>query len=152
MYLDPYEPTNKLVMVGCLTDTGNEYLYNMDMDGEAYVGVQELLDQATILIGHNIAYDLMWLWECGFKYEGPVFDTMLTEYILQRGIKEPLHLKDCALRYDLDTKKEDTLKEYFAKGYATDEIPRHELSQYLSADLNATQQLSDEQNLSLIHI
>ena len=149
MYLDPYESTNKLVMVGCLTDTGNEYLYNMDMDGEAYVGVQELLDQATILIGHNIAYDLMWLWECGFKYEGPVFDTMLTEYILQRGIKEPLHLKDCALRYDLDTKKEDTLKEYFAKGYATDEIPRHELSQYLSADLNATQQLSDEQNRKL---
>ena len=145
MHLDPYEPTNKLVMVGCLTDTGNEYLYNMDMDGEAYVGVQELLDQATILIGHNIAYDLMWLWECGFKYEGPVFDTMLTEYILQRGLKEPLHLKDCAERYDLETKKEDTLKEYFAKGYATDEIPRAELRQYLSADLHATQQLSDRQ-------
>ena len=70
---------------------------------------------------------------------------MLTEYILQRGIKEPLHLKDCALRYDLETKKEDTLKEYFAKGYATDEIPRGELSQYLSADLHATQQLADKQ-------
>ena len=55
MYLDPYESTNKLVMVGCLTDTGNEYLYNMDMDGEAHVGVQELLDQATILIGHNLS-------------------------------------------------------------------------------------------------
>ena len=87
----------------------------------------------------------MWLWECGFKYEGPVFDTMLTEYILQRGLKEPLHLKDCAERYDLETKKEDTLKEYFAKGYATDEIPRVELRQYLSADLHATQQLSDRQ-------
>ena len=149
MHLDPFEPTNKLVMVGCLTDTGKEYLYSMDTDENefvgAFAGVQELLDQATILIGHNIAYDLMWLWECGFKYEGPVFDTMLAEYILQRGIKEPLHLKDCAERYDLATKKEDTLKQYFAKGYATDEIPRDELSQYLSADLHATQQLSDAQ-------
>ena len=27
MHLDPYEPTNKLVMVGCLTDIGNEYLF-----------------------------------------------------------------------------------------------------------------------------
>ena len=145
MHLDPYEPTNKLVMVGCLTDIGNEYLFNMDSGGTQHIDIQDLLDRATILIGHNIAYDLMWLWECGFKYEGPVFDTMLTEYILQRGLKEPLHLKDCAERYDLETKKEDTLKEYFAKGYATDEIPRAELRQYLSADLHATQQLSDRQ-------
>jgi DNA polymerase I-like protein with 3'-5' exonuclease and polymerase domains len=145
MHLDPFEPDNKLVMVGCLTDQGNEYLYSMDRDGTPHVEIQELLDQATILIGHNIAYDLMWLWESGFRYDGPVYCTMLSEYILQRGLKEPLHLKDCAERYDLETKKEDTLKQYFAKGYATDEIPRDELSQYLSADLHATQQLCDAQ-------
>ena len=138
LHLDPFEPNNRLVMVGCLTDQGKEHLFRDKFDG-----VQELLDQATILIGHNIAYDLMWIWECGFKYDGPVFDTMLGEYILQRGIKEPLHLKDCAIRYDLDTKKEDTLKDYFAKGYNTDEIPAEELSYYLSADLHATQQLAD---------
>ena len=138
LHLDPFEPKNRLVMVGCLTDQGKEYLFRDNFDG-----VQELLDQATILIGHNIAYDLMWIWECGFKYDGPVFDTMLGEYILQRGLKEPLHLRDCAIRYDLDTKKEDTLKNYFAKGYNTDEIPADELSYYLSADLHATQQLAD---------
>ena len=145
LHLDPFEPDNKLVMVGCLTDQGNEYLYNMDRGGTSHVEIQELLDQATILIGHNIAYDLMWLWESGFRYDGPVYCTMLTEYILQRGLKEPLHLKDCAERYDLETKKQDTLKQYFAKGYATDEIPRDELSEYLSADLRATQQLCDAQ-------
>tara|TARA_E500000318_G_scaffold12135_1_gene10993 strand:+ start:3295 stop:5322 length:2028 start_codon:yes stop_codon:yes gene_type:complete len=145
MHLDPFEPNNKLVMVGCLDDQGNEYLFNMDRANNYDVTIQELLDRATILIGHNIAYDLMWLWESGFKYDGPIFCTMLTEYVLQRGIKKPLHLKDCAERYDLPTKKEDTLKNYFAKGYATDEIPREELSSYLSADLHATQQLSDKQ-------
>ena len=147
MHLDPFEPSNKLVMVGCLDDRGNEYLFNMDgtYQNNYDVTIQELLDQATILIGHNIAYDLMWLWESGFKYDGPIFCTMLTEYVLQRGIKEPLHLKDCAERYNLETKKEDTLKNYFAQGFATDEIPRAELSSYLSADLHATQQLSDKQ-------
>jgi len=138
MHLDPFEPTNRLVMVGCLTDSGEEYLYRDKFDG-----VQELLDQATVLIGHNISYDLMWLWECGFKYDGPVFDTMLAEYITQRGIKQPLSLEACAMRYDLDTKKQDTLKEYFKKDMGVDEIPPEELSEYLSADLHATQQLSD---------
>ncbi len=145
MHLDPFESTNKLVMVGCRTDQGVEYLYDMENDGQASVGIQELLDATTILIGHNIAYDLMWLWESGFRYDGPVFDTMLAEYILQRGIKQPLSLEACAERHDLATKKQDTLKQYFAKDMGVDEIPRAELSQYLSADLRATQQLCDMQ-------
>ena len=139
MHLDPFESTNKLVMVGCLTDTGKEYLFRDD-----FTGVQELIDEATILIGHNIVHDLMWLWECGFKYDGAVFDTMLGEYVLQRGNKQPLSLEACAERYELETQKQDTLKEYFKKGVGVDEIPADELSSYLSADLHATQQLSDE--------
>ena len=43
---------------------------------------------------------------------------MLAEYVLQRGIKEPLSLEACAERYELDT-KQDTLKEYFKKGFST---------------------------------
>ncbi len=142
LHLDPFEPTNKLVLVGCLEDNGQEHLFNMDVPDGIYL--QEVLDRATILIGHNIAYDLMWLWECGFKYDGAVFDTMLAEYIIQRGIKEPLSLEACAERYELDTQKKDTLKHYFAQGIGVDGIPRDELKEYLSADLKATQELSDK--------
>ena len=106
--------------------------------------VQWYLDQATVLICHNVAHDLLWLWESGFKYDGAVFDTMLVEYVLQRGLKEPLSLEACAERYELDTKKQDTLKEYFKKGYSTRDIPYNELCEYLSADLHATQQLADK--------
>ena len=141
LHLDPFEPTNKLVMVGILDDYGNEYLYDIE---DGVIGIQELLDSATVLIGHNIAYDLMWLWECGFKYDGVVFDTMLAEYVIQRGVKEPLSLEACAERHELATQKKDTLKEYFAKGMGVDEIPRQELSEYLSADLKATQELSNK--------
>ena len=135
LHLDPFETNNKLVMVGCLTDNGKEYLYRDNFDG-----VQELLDQATVLIGHNIVHDLMWLWECGFKYDGPIFDTMLGEYILQRGLKEPLSLEACAERYNLDTKKQDTMKEYFKNKVPVDEIPKQELYDYLSADLKETKE------------
>lgn len=138
LHLDPFEPDNRLVMVGCLTDKGEECLFRDNFDG-----VQELLDQATILIGHNIVHDLLWLWECGLKYDGPVFDTMLVEYVLQRGNKQPLSLEACANRYDLETKKQDTMKEYFKNKTPIDEIPKQELSDYLSADLKATQELAD---------
>jgi len=149
LHLDPFEPDNSLTMVGLLTDTGEETIVTFDHnDVEAtpygYKIVQDALDKATILIAHNAAYDLMWVWESGFKYDGPVFDTMLGEYVLQRGIKEPLSLEACAERYELDTKKQSTLKEYYKKGYSTRTIPHDELCMYLSADLHATQQLCDK--------
>ena len=148
-HLDPFEPDNRLIMVGILDDHNNFSLFNMDKEEDNHKQIQNLLDKATVLIGHNISYDLVWLWECGFKYNGPVFDTMLTEYVLQRGLKEPLSLEACAKRHNLDTKKQDTLKEYFAKGMNVDEIPREELTEYLISDLKATQELSNNQNIKL---
>ncbi len=149
MHLDPFEAGNSLTMVGVLTDQGDERLFPFDHEDhesqhDYSERVQWFLDEATVLICHNAAHDLLWLWESGFKYDGPVFDTMLAEYVLQRGIKEPLSLEACAERYDLDTKKQDTLKEYFKRGYSTRTIPLDELSEYLSADLHATQQLADK--------
>ena len=148
LHLDPFEPENTLVMVGMLTDQGEEFSITFDHSEcePSYNGhkiVQEQLDKATVLIMHNAAHDLLWLWESGFKYDGPVFDTMLAEYVLQRGQKQPLSLEACAERYELDTQKQDTLKEYFKQGYSVRDIPHDELSHYLSADLHATQQLSD---------
>ena len=149
MHLDPFEPNNSLTMVGVLTDQGVEQHFPFDHEEHLskrnyFDQVQWYLDNATVLICHNVAHDLLWLWESGFKYDGAVFDTMLVDYVLQRGIKEPLSLEACANRYDLATKKQDTLKEYFKKGYSTKDIPLDELAEYLSADLHATQQLADK--------
>jgi len=148
IHLDPFESTNTLVMVGMLDDLGNKNLVTFDhseqsptTDGQRIV--QNNLDAAHLLIMHNAAHDLLWLWESGFTYNGEVFDTMLGEYILQRGQKQPLSLEACAERYNLDTKKQDTLKEYFSKGTSVRDIPHAELSEYLSHDLHATQQLYD---------
>jgi DNA polymerase I-like protein with 3'-5' exonuclease and polymerase domains len=154
MHLDPFEPENSLTMVGMLSDTGEERIVTFDhSEVEPEVNghwvVQSWLDKATVLIMHNAAHDLLWLWESGFHYDGPVFDTMLAAYVLQRGQKEPLSLEACAERFELDTRKQDTLKEYFAKGYSTRDIPHEELCEYLIADLHATQQLSDKLMYSL---
>ena len=146
MHLDPFEPDNTLVMVGMLDDHSNETIVTFDhseqqptTDGRKIV--QDALDATHLLVAHNAPHDLLWLWESGFTYDGNVYDTMLGEYVLQRGQKQPLSLEACAERYELDTQKQDTLKEYFKNGYSTRDIPHDELAEYLSHDLHATQQL-----------
>ena len=146
IHMDPFEADNKLVMVGILTDKGNEYLFRTDTDEQTVwvEKIQSLLDSATMLIGHNIVHDLMWLWESNFTYDGEIFDTMLGEYILQRGQQQPLSLEACAERYNPETKKQSTMKEYFKNGTLMSEVPPKELAEYLSADLHATQELYNE--------
>jgi len=155
LHLDPFEKENSLVMVGILTDQGDETIVSFDHaecsspDQESFDLVQMLLDEATVLIAHNAAHDLAWMWESGFKYDGPVFDTMLVEYVIQRGQKQPLSLEACAERYELEVQKQDTLKKYMADGVSIRDIPYNELCDYLAADLHATQQLADKLNLYL---
>jgi DNA polymerase I-like protein with 3'-5' exonuclease and polymerase domains len=146
-HLDPFEPDNTLVMVGI------KPLHGIDMPCEIYTfdhsqsaptengrnQVQKWLDAADMLIGHNITHDLVWLWESGFTYNGPVFDTMLAEYILLRGQSMPLNLGAVAERYACEIKKQDTLSNYFKQGYSTRDIPHSELSDYLRHDLGATE-------------
>ena len=142
---DPYEQGNYLVQVGVkfvrtderaiLNFQHNEYT---DRTGKNSVLLQAYLDATTLLIGHNLQHDLPWLWESGFTYDGAIYDTMLGEYILQRGQKQPLSLEACAERRDLAHRKGDTLKKYYKEGYNTNEIPLAELSEYLDGDLDTT--------------
>ena len=106
-----------------------------------------MLNECTLLVGHNLAHDLPWLWESGFKYDGKVFDTMLCEYVFQRGQKESLNPEDVATRYDLAFNKQDTLKDYLKKGYSVRDIPLAELDEYLRYDLLTTRALYVQQTI-----
>ena len=71
-----------------------------------------------------------------------------------------MSLEACAERYKLPYKKQDTLKEYFKKGYNTKDIPHAELSEYLDADIFVTRALflaldkryKDQENHSLCNV
>ena len=148
IYNDPYEEDNTLTEVGVLClDTGDKRLLPFDhkeateRDKNNSCVLQRMLNTTTLLIGHNLQYDLAWLWCNGFKYDGEIYDTMLAEYLLMRGQKQPLSLEQCALRRGLKYQKDDTLKTYYKKGYNTNEIPLDELSHYLDLDLLTTGEL-----------
>jgi DNA polymerase I-like protein with 3'-5' exonuclease and polymerase domains len=156
LHLDPYEPTNSLVMIGIQVEGEEPKHYTFDhieydckyeYHKKDCDEIQDILSKTTLLIGHNINHDLLWIWETGFKYDGAVWDTMLAEYVLQRGQKQPLSLEAVAERRDLPVKKQDTLKNYMKQGMAINAIPYEELKEYLYADLQTTFALYYEQNL-----
>jgi len=149
LHLDPYEEGNFLVQVGMQNADNKDETFIVNIDhveakdtnGSGRKLTQDILDMTTLLIMHNAQHDLMWLWECGFKYEGDVYDTMLAEYVLLRGQKDTLSLDGCAQRRKLSSQKDDTLKRYFKEGYNTNEIPLDELTHYLNDDLDTTREL-----------
>jgi hypothetical protein len=71
----PFHKDNKLVSVQYATG-GDEpvfkWFYHQDMDVDPRVNhaaVQNTLHNTKLLVGHNIKFDLMWLWEESFAKE-----------------------------------------------------------------------------------
>lgn len=145
----PYLAENSLVSVGYRSRTDLDYHFfchpeNTQDPAVAKQKLQDVLDRTTMLVGHNIKFDLQWLWECGFKYEGRIYDTMNFEYLKQKGNKGPLSLADIAERRNLPAKG-DILKKYFKEGKNTTDVPLEELEEYGRSDVDITWALFWEQ-------
>ena len=149
IFNDPFEPTNTLTQVGMVNADNHEELHTVTLDhneakdtsGAGRALIQSVLDMTTLLIMHNARHDLMWLWESGFTYDGPIYDTMLAEYLLLRGQKDAISLSACAIRRNLAEQKEDYLSTCIKKGINTNETDLSKLSLYLRADLLTTSEL-----------
>ena len=139
----PFNPKNILVSVGI----NDEYYFTNHserVDEGCYHKIQKILDETKILIGHNIKFDLSWLLEAGFKYEGNVYDTMIAEYVLNRGIRKSLTLQMCCQRRKLGA-KDDAVKEYMDRGVSFENIPADIVEEYGKIDVAITRKLFDSQ-------
>ena len=142
----PFQKDNQLVSVG-INDEYYCMYHKTHTDfhlAKNYKAVQEILDKTTLLIGHNLKFDLAWLYECGFKYEGRVYDTMIAEYILLRGLKKKLSLKESCRRRRI-TQKLDIIDTYINQGIGFDSIPWAIVEKYGRQDIIATRALFDDQ-------
>ena len=108
--------------------------------------VQSMLDKTTLLVGHNIKFDLIWLWESGFKYDGKVYDTMIGEYIMNRGLKAPIGLKHSCEKRGV-VQKSDLMEKYLENDVSFENVPMFELDEYGRFDIKATRSLFDAQML-----
>jgi DNA polymerase I-like protein with 3'-5' exonuclease and polymerase domains len=139
----PFHEDNILVSVGI-----NEQYYFTNhserIDKGCYKKIQDTLDKTTLLVGHNIKFDLMWLLEAGFKYTGRVYDTMLGEYILNRGIRKSLTLEMSCRRRKIGS-KDDRIKEFMDRGVSFENIPADIVEEYGKIDVEITRKLFDSQ-------
>ena len=140
----PHNSNNSLVSVGVLDIDTQEIdyvrLFHNDMPGEPdkFSDVKKKIEAADLLIGHNIKYDLQWLWSVGVDYHGDIYDTMIGEYLLSRGKRMSLSLKNTCERRELDSQKSDITKEYWDQGIGYEAMPWEIVRTYGIADIQAT--------------
>ena len=143
----PFHEDNILVSVGLNSYWGDEYYFTNHserIDEGCFHKIQETLDKTTLLVGHNIKFDLMWLLEAGFKYSGRVYDTMLGEYILNKGIRKSLTLEMCCRRRKIGS-KDSAVKEWMDRGVSFENIPADVVEEYGKIDVQITRRLFDSQ-------
>lgn len=96
-----------------------------------------------LVVGHNLKFDLHYLrtrcpeWRHWFA-EGSVWCTQLAEYLLSGQVYKYPALDDTAVRYG-GTRKPDIIKEYWASGMRTEDIPTDQLATYLEGDIRNTE-------------
>jgi DNA polymerase I-like protein with 3'-5' exonuclease and polymerase domains len=94
----------------------------------------------TMLVGHNIAFDLDWAARCyGIESDClDIWDTQIAEYILTGQESKMSSLNELALKYG-GTVKDEAVSEYFKKGLGADYVPPALLKDYLDSDLKNTE-------------
>ena len=145
---NPFDETNKLCYVGLLDTSPN--LFSIEYNNEPYRAylekIQSQINEAEILVGFNIKFDLHWLRKYGINFMGKrVWDCQLVHFILT-GQQNPYpSLNSVAAYYDLGSKLDVVAQEYWGNKIDTPNIPRDILEEYLIGDLQLTQKVYEKQ-------
>lgn len=144
---NPYDLTNKLVMVGTkFTDESLPLCWDWNNNVATRQGIQDEINNASFLVGFNLKFDLAWLRRVGVCLDNiKVWDCQLCEFLLNNQKTPYPSLNDCAIKYGLAPKLDVVEQDFWSKGIDTDAIPREILSEYLAQDLNLTQQVYEAQ-------
>jgi DNA polymerase I-like protein with 3'-5' exonuclease and polymerase domains len=140
----PMHPDNRVVAFGiCLSKAIATY------DPEEFEYLIDTLLPEAILCGHNIAFDLMYLYKATPSLkeklqEHKIWDTQLAEYILSAQQTKWSSLDELSIKYGLPV-KDDTIKKYFQAGMGSDKIPKEELTPYLKQDVENTEAIAIKQ-------
>tara|TARA_A100001391_G_scaffold116987_2_gene79269 strand:- start:4155 stop:6260 length:2106 start_codon:yes stop_codon:yes gene_type:complete len=149
----PFTPSNKLVSVQYACDDEEpqfHWFHHKDKTFDtknSFTKVQQTLDNSQLLVGHNIKFDLVWLWESGFTYNGKVYDTMIGEYLLLRSQKWGISLADSCIRRKVSMKKSSIVQDYLSDGKGFDTMPIHIVEEYGLADIISTRELYQAQKV-----
>ncbi len=149
----PYNHRNKLVTVHFKIGDNKVKTFpftgNIDNNLWCKQELQYILDNAPLIVGFNIKFDLSWLKECGFIINAPVWDCQLCEYVMnQPNVIQP-SLDEVAASYGLASKFDVVKENYWKKGINTDAVPYAILKEYGEQDVNLTYEIYKRQKAKL---
>jgi len=137
---NPFDQTNKLVMVGLKGYEPFAIEYGDEPYGDKLIAIQEAIDKVDVLVGFNIKFDLHWLARYGIKFaDKKIWDCQLTHFMLGGQSDTYPSLNKTAEYYGLEQKLDIVKENYWSQGIDTTEVPRDILEEYLEQDLNVTE-------------
>jgi DNA polymerase I-like protein with 3'-5' exonuclease and polymerase domains len=138
---NPFDETNTLCYIGI---PGHCYPIEYDSNpyGSNLRAVQSAFDQADLLLGFNIKFDLHWVRKYGIDFSSKrIWDCQVAHFILS-GMKHRYpSLNEVAEHYGLGSKIDVVKEVYWDNGINTPQIPRDILEEYLTQDVNLTHQI-----------
>lgn len=147
----PFDERNKLCNIGFKDiDSGEKRIFKIEYDDEPYghhlKEIQQWLDKATLLIGFNAKYDLHWLSRYSLKLSQNcrIFDCQLAHFILTHQKVRYPSLDGVAEYYGVEKKLDVVKTEYWDRGLDTTDVPYYILEEYLTQDLEVTNQVYEK--------
>ena len=136
---------NKVIAWGTQL-VGGSYGYKYDKDGLDLAPLRALCDNADIVIGHNVKFDLLYVYRDTSNTLPRIWDTQLAAYLLSGQRQLYASLDELTAEYiGKHALKDDKIKAYWKNGLDTDAIPKSELLSYLEGDVTNTAQIFQAQ-------
>jgi DNA polymerase I-like protein with 3'-5' exonuclease and polymerase domains len=135
---------NKIVAAGWMVEDKYECSYSpntSNVNNLAY-----FLSNATLVVGANIKFDLLYLFRDNNYCLPTIWDVQLAEYLLTAQQHKYPSLDDMTNKYVGEhALKDDRIKAYWDAGTPTEDIPKAELLEYMAGDVSNTRAIFKEQ-------
>ena len=146
----PFDKNNKLISVGIKKNDEATVTYDIEYSVDPYQellnDIQIAVNEADVLVGFNIKFDLHWLQRYGIDFKTKrIWDCQLAQFIIMNQSNPYPSLNGTAEYYDLGTKLDEVKENYWKNGIDTDKIPYHILDEYLKQDVELTYSVYIEQ-------
>jgi DNA polymerase I-like protein with 3'-5' exonuclease and polymerase domains len=135
---NPYTASNRLISFSFFTEP-NGAEFNYFNEPGFLTNLKLGLEQATLLIGLNLKFDIAWArrYNAVIPKGCRIWDCQLAEFILSGQTNSFASMESLCERYGIPG-KEDAVAQYWAQGIDTDQIPVEILKEYGNGDVERT--------------
>ena len=137
---------NKIIAAGFMYVGASRVTTHYGKTGVGTEIILEEIDKSSLVVGHNIKFDLLYIYRLTSNILPRIWDTQLAAYILSGQRHLYASLDELTAEYVGEhALKDDKIKEYWKAGVRTEDIPSTELESYPRNDVSNTEAIFKKQ-------